>query len=38
MDENLWAGDKVNPGDPKAQNMNGKLFENFLQGNTILVW
>ena len=24
IDGNSWAGDKINPGDPKIQNMNGK--------------
>ena len=30
FDGNLWAGDKVIPGDPRPQNKNGKLFEEFL--------
>ena len=30
FDGNLWAGDKIIPGDPRPQNKNGKLFEGFL--------
>ena len=38
MDGNLWAGDIINPGDPKPQNGNGKMFEEFLlKNNTISV-
>lgn len=33
MDGNLWAGDKIIGGDPKPQNQNGKLFQNFLERN-----
>ena len=33
FDGNLWAGDGIIPGDPRPQNRNGKLFENFLQNN-----
>ena len=32
-DGNLWAGSKIVPGDPRTQNKNGKLFEEFLQRN-----
>ena len=30
FDGNLWAGSDIIPGDPKTQNRNGKMFENFL--------
>ena len=30
FDGNLWAGEKLIPGDPRQQNRNGKLFEEFL--------
>ena len=30
FDGNLWAGDKIIPNDPRSQNRNGKLFEQFL--------
>ena len=33
MDENVWAGPHLIPGDPNTQNSNGKLFEQFLQRN-----
>ena len=33
MDGNLWGGDKIVCGDPKQQNQNGKLFQNFLERN-----
>jgi hypothetical protein len=33
FDGNLWAGDKVIPGDPRPQNKNGKLFVEFLERN-----
>ena len=33
MDGNLWAGKKIVKSDPKKQNQNGKLFENFLLKN-----
>ena len=33
MDGNLWAGDKVIPGDPRPQNRNGFLFQEFLKMN-----
>jgi hypothetical protein len=36
-DANIWAGDKLIPGDPNSQNNNGKLFENFLSRNPHLV-
>ena len=31
FDGNLWAGDKIIPGDPKIQNKNGKYFQKFLE-------
>ena len=33
FDGNLWAGGKIIPGDPRSQNRNGKLFEEFLARN-----
>ena len=33
FDGNLWAGEKIIPNDPRAQNKNGKLFEQFLERN-----
>ena len=30
FDGNLWAGSDIVPGDPRKQNKNGKLFEEFL--------
>ena len=30
FDGNLWVGPKIVPGDPRPQNKNGKLFEEFL--------
>ena len=33
FDGNLWAGPKLIPGDPRPQNRNGKMFENFLNEN-----
>ena len=33
MDGNLWAGGTIISGDPKRQNQNGKLFENYLLKN-----
>ena len=33
FDGNLWAGSKIIPGDPRKQNNNGKLFEDFLTRN-----
>ena len=33
FDGNLWAGGNVIPGDPRIQNKNGKLFEDFLIRN-----
>ena len=30
FDGNLWAGEQLVPGDPRPQNRNGKLFEEFL--------
>ena len=35
-DGNLWAGNQVIPGDPRPQNKNGKLFEEFLKRNSNL--
>lgn len=32
-DGNLWAGNKLIPGDPRPQNRNGKLLESFLDRN-----
>ena len=31
FDGNLWAGDQLIPGDPKKQNRNGKMFQQFLE-------
>ena len=36
FDGNLWAGSRVIPNDPRPQNRNGKLFEQFLQRNSNL--
>ena len=36
FDGNLWAGEQIIPGDPKKQNRNGKMFEQFLQQHTNL--
>ena len=33
MDGNLWAGSQIIPNDPRQQNRNGKLFEEFLYRN-----
>ena len=33
MDGNLWAGDEIIPNDPRPQNRNGALFEQFLKRN-----
>ena len=33
MDGKLWAGEKIIKGDPKTQNRNGKMFEEFLNKN-----
>ena len=33
MDGNLWAGRKIIKGDPKTQNRNGKMFQDFLHKN-----
>ena len=35
-DGNLWAGNQIIPGDPRPQNKNGKLFEEFLKRNSNL--
>jgi hypothetical protein len=35
-DGNLWAGSDIIPGDPRKQNRNGKLFEDFLSRNSHL--
>ena len=31
FDGNLWAGNKIIPGDPRPQNRNGKMFQEFLE-------
>ena len=31
FDGNLWAGEQIIPGDPRSQNRNGKLFQEFLE-------
>ena len=36
FDGNLWAGDKLVPGDPRKQNQNGKNFEEFLERHSHL--
>ena len=36
FDGNLWAGSKIIPNDPRPQNRNGKLFEQFLIKNSHL--
>ena len=36
FDGNLWAGEQLVPGDPRPQNRNGKLFEEFLARHTHL--
>ena len=33
FDGNLWAGSDIVPGDPRPQNNNGKLFQQFLARN-----
>jgi hypothetical protein len=33
LDGNLWAGDGIIPNDPRPQNRNGKLFQQFLERN-----
>ena len=33
FDGNLWAGPQIIPGDPRKQNTNGKLFQEFLARN-----
>ena len=33
FDGNLWAGNNIIPGDPRSQNYNGKLFQEFLDRN-----
>ena len=35
MDGNLWCGPHLLPGDPRSQNRNGKLFEDFLARNKL---
>ena len=39
FDGNLWAGSNIIPGDPRKQNNNGKLFQDFLsrQSNLTVV-
>ena len=34
IDGNLWAGKDVIPNDPRLQNRNGKLFQQFLERNS----
>ena len=36
FDGNLWAGQNIIPGDPKKQNRNGKLFQQFLDQHKTL--
>lgn len=36
-DGNLWAGSDLIPGDPRSQNKNGKIFEEFLERNPNLI-
>ena len=36
-DGNLWAGSSIIPGDPREQNKNGKIFEEFLARNPNLI-
>ena len=36
MDGNLWAGKEIIPNDPRPQNKNGQLFEQFLKLNSHL--
>ena len=36
MDSNLWAGCDIIKRDPKTQNMNGKMFQNFLSEHPYL--
>jgi hypothetical protein len=33
FDGNLWAGESIIPNDPRRQNRNGKLFQQFLERN-----
>ena len=33
FDGNLWAGSGIIPGDPRSQNYNGRLFQEFLERN-----
>ena len=33
FDGNLWAGKSIIPGDPRPQNNNGRLFQQFLERN-----
>ena len=33
LDGNLWAGNGIIPNDPRPQNRNGKLFQQFLERN-----
>ena len=37
FDGNLWAGSEIIPGDPREQNKNGKLFQDFLSRNPNLI-
>ena len=36
FDGNLWAGSAIIPGDPRPQNKNGQIFEQFLKQNPSL--
>ena len=36
FDGNLWAGKDIIPGDPRPQNRNGKMFQEFLKRNSHL--
>ena len=33
FDGNLWAGSGIIPGDPRSQNYNGKIFQEYLERN-----
>ena len=36
-DMNSWLGPKIIPGDKRAQNKNGKMFEDFIKTNNLIV-
>ena len=38
FDGNLWAGNNIIPGDPRPQNRNGKLFQEFLERHPQKIW